>query len=241
MRFWDIRNADGGAKLYIYGEIAGDEWGKWTEDDKCPSDFVKALAGLSGKHIDFYINSPGGSVFGGMAIYNQLKRHQGGITAHVDGLAASIASVIMLAADTIEVPANASVMIHNPAMPMLGYYGEQELRSTADLLARLRDQIAGVYEARMAEPDSEWIRTLMEDEHWMMGAEVGELFTGVSNIAAVHAAALAHGVDWYVKAPDAVKAQGKPEIPLTPDDGLDLRIRLCVAQTSVNRRKDVLR
>jgi ATP-dependent protease ClpP protease subunit len=169
-KFFEFQNVADRVALYIYGEIAGDQWGKWTDDDKAPSDFARDLAAAAGKPIDLYINSPGGSVFGGMAIYNQLKRHAGSVTAHVDGLAASIASVIMLAADKVIVPSNALVMIHEPSNPMVGYYTAADMRGIADALDRVAKSIVGVYVARMTKPDEAAIQEKMAAETWLNGS-----------------------------------------------------------------------
>src|SRR6056297_1980647 len=92
------------AELYIYGVIGFDP------DAKSFSEEMKAI---QGKDLSVYINSPGGSVFDGMAIVNQIERHEGKVTAYVDGLAASAASFILTAADEVYIAENASVMIHN--------------------------------------------------------------------------------------------------------------------------------
>src|SRR3712207_1077741 len=104
------------AELYFYGDIVSETWQSyWFEEDKCPqdvSDFLKELE--NSKDVDIYINSGGGSVFAGIAIYSMLKRHKGKKIVHVDGLAASIASVIALAGDEVIIPSYANFMIHNP-------------------------------------------------------------------------------------------------------------------------------
>ena len=83
------------ADLNIFGDIVSDEWGKWCDDDTCPTDISEFLKNLEGvQEINLHINSGGGSVFAGIAIYNMLKRHSAKITTYNDGIAASIASVI---------------------------------------------------------------------------------------------------------------------------------------------------
>lgn len=203
-RFWNIKNVADKVALYIYGEIAGDQWDKWTDDDKCPADFITALADAKGKDIDLYINSPGGSVFGGLAIYHQLKRYSGKVTVHVDGLAASIASVIMLAGSEVIVPENAMVMIHNPINFMYGYYGASDMREMADTLDRISNVIANVYLGQSGKTEDE-IKTAMENETWFSGKDAAEFFN-VKVSAPIQAAALAHGCTNFKNAPDAVKA-----------------------------------
>src|SRR5699024_3486255 len=104
----EIRNqTETKAQLNIYGDIVSDEWGKWSDDDTCPTDisnFLKDLDGVS--EIEMHINSGGGSVFAGIAIYNMLKRSKATVTTYIDGIAASIASVIACAGDRIIIPKN---------------------------------------------------------------------------------------------------------------------------------------
>ena len=79
------------AQLYIYGDICGSKWDKWTDDDKCPQDIADLLNSIdANSDVDVYINSGGGSVFGALAIVSQLSRHNGKKTAYVDGLASDI-------------------------------------------------------------------------------------------------------------------------------------------------------
>ena len=94
------------ADLYIHGDIVDDGW-KWFDSDITPADVRDQLDTLKGKELNVYINSGGGDVFAGTAIHNMLKRHEGKTVGHVDGVAASIASVILMACDEIVVPANA--------------------------------------------------------------------------------------------------------------------------------------
>src|SRR5690625_4825000 len=100
------------AELYIYGDIISGDW-KWEDSDVTSTevrDFLKDIEDVT--HLDIYINSGGGSVFTGMAIYNMLKRHKAHKRVIVDGLAGSIASVIAMAGDEIIIPSNAYLMIH---------------------------------------------------------------------------------------------------------------------------------
>lgn len=116
----EIKNqTDNEAEICFYGDINSDsmgEWSKYFPDDKCPSDIKEFFDQLSDdvEKIHVHINSGGGSVFGGIAIYNLLKNHKAEIIVHVDALAASIASVIAMAGDKIIIPKNAQLMIHKP-------------------------------------------------------------------------------------------------------------------------------
>ena len=109
MKFWEFKNEGERAALYLYGEISTESW--WG-DEVTPKEFKEDLDACSGP-LDVHINSGGGEVFAGQAIYNMLKRYDGDVTVYIDGLAASIASVIAMAGDRIVMPANALLMIHN--------------------------------------------------------------------------------------------------------------------------------
>ena len=104
------------AELFFYGDIVSNTWQSyWYEEDKSPQDVVDFLADLDDyRSVDIYINSGGGSVHGGLAIYNILKRYSGEKIVRVDGIAASIASVIALAGDRVIIPKSAQFMIHKP-------------------------------------------------------------------------------------------------------------------------------
>src|SRR5699024_9388020 len=100
------------ADLYIDGEIVTDEW---YDSDTSAAGFRDGLKEIGDVSIiNLHINSPGGSVFEGIAIYNMLKQNKATVNVYVDGLAASIASVIAMSGDTIFMPKNAMMMIHNP-------------------------------------------------------------------------------------------------------------------------------
>ena len=100
--------------LYFYGDIVSATWeSMWFEEDRCPQDIADFLNQLDGyEDIDIYFNSGGGDVFAGLAIYNQLKRYSGHKVGYVDGMAASIASVIMFACDELHFATGAQAMIH---------------------------------------------------------------------------------------------------------------------------------
>ena len=127
-RMWDLKQRADAADtldLYIYGDVAGDSKNWWTgeitQSETSANALRDALAEYpDAKEIAIYINSYGGSVFEGTAIYNQLKRHSAHKTVYVDGFACSIASVIAMAGDTVVMPRNSLMLIHNMSM---GIYG----------------------------------------------------------------------------------------------------------------------
>jgi len=163
------------ADLYFYGDIVSSWWGAWDDTDQYPSAVRDFLNEAKGKNLNIYINSGGGSVFAGMAIYNMLKRHEGFKTVYVDGLAASIASVIALAGDKIIIPANAYFMIHKPWMMAIG--NANELRDMADTLDTVEEGILNVYNEHLVDGiDIETIKEMMEQETWMTGEEAAKYF-----------------------------------------------------------------
>ncbi|MGL5427169.1 MAG: head maturation protease, ClpP-related [Cetobacterium sp.] len=138
----EIKNkAENISELYILGEITSN---KWHENDIEPADVVELLNGIGENDaLDIYINSPGGSVFAGIAIYNMLARHKGHKRVFVEGYAASIASVIAMAGDEIIVPGNAYLMIHKAWGFSSG--NADDLREAADMYERFDNTIANAY------------------------------------------------------------------------------------------------
>jgi ATP-dependent Clp protease protease subunit len=118
--------------------------------------------------INLHINSPGGSVFDGVAIYNSLKSHPARIEVDVDSVAASIASVIAMAGDEIRMAQNAMMMIHDPMGVAMGT--AEEMRKTAELLDQIKGVIAGTYAKRTGMKDAE-VMALMAEETWMSADE----------------------------------------------------------------------
>lgn len=164
------------ARLDFYGDICGDMWDKWVDDDKCPTDVSAFLAQIdNNEELEIHINSGGGSVFGGIAIYNQLKRHNGETIAYIDGLAASIASIIPLACDRIIINSSAQYMIHKPSMRASG--DANELRKNADLLDLAQQSITEIYMTRAKDGVSiEKISDMINRETWLIGSQAAEYF-----------------------------------------------------------------
>ncbi|MDE6984782.1 MAG: Clp protease ClpP, partial [Lachnospiraceae bacterium] len=120
------------------------EWQRYYPDDKAPKDVQDFLDQLDGTtRINVHINSGGGSVFGGIAIYNILKRYNAEIVVYVEALAASIASVIAMAGDKIIIPANAQMMIHKPSTFTMG--NADDIRRDADILDGCQKVILNTY------------------------------------------------------------------------------------------------
>jgi len=148
------------AEVWIFDEIG--MWGITA------SDFVQQLKALKSKSIDVYLNSPGGEVYDGMAIHNALRNHAADVTVHVEGVAASIASVIAMGGDKVIMAPNATMMIHEGHMVAIG--NSQDMRKAADLLDKVSAQIADVYAQRTGEPADTW-RERMKSETWYNAKE----------------------------------------------------------------------
>lgn len=145
--------------IYVYDEIGAGFFGGVSAKQ-----FVDDLNGL-GKldMIDVYINSPGGDVFDGVTIYNALKRNQAEIAVHIDGLAASIASIIAMAGDSITIAENGMMMIHDPWTFALG--NAAEMRKQADVLDQVAGTLVNTYMSRTG-LDAAEVKDLMGAETW---------------------------------------------------------------------------
>ncbi len=130
--------------------------------------FLNDLRTVTTDEVDVEINSPGGDVFAGLAIYNGLRASGKKINVKVLGLAASAASLVAMAGDTIEMPENAFMMIHNPWGFAMG--GADEMRNTADVLDKIGTGLVSTYAKRTGKTDQE-ITALLDAETWMTAQE----------------------------------------------------------------------
>lgn len=149
------------ADIYIYDEI-----GFWGVTARQFVSDLQALGDIS--HINLHINSPGGDVFEGIAIFNALKFHGAAITVHIDGIAASMASVIAMVGNPVVMPENTMMMIHKP----WGFAGgdANDMRDYADLLDKMESVLIPAY-AEKTGKSAEEIAAMLEDETWMNGSE----------------------------------------------------------------------
>lgn len=163
-----IKNLTGKtADLYIYGEIVDNTDWKWDEYDVMPDDIREVVDQLDNLDtLNIYINSPGGSVFAGTAIYNMLKRNKAKKIVHIDGVAASMASVIALVGDEVYMPSNAFMMIHKPWT--FAYGDANDFRKVADDLDIIEKGFLTAYEENLRDGvDIEEIREMLEKETWL--------------------------------------------------------------------------
>ena len=173
--FFDIKaSADGkSADVFILGEITTWAWEELGEMSSVVfKEKLDAVGDVSTIHL--YCNSPGGSVFEGIAIANMLKRHKARVIGHVDALAASIASNIIASCDEVRMPSNSMLMIHNALNRVFG--NSAELRKAADDLDRINDMQVETYMAKVGNKTTEEnIRALMDAETWISAKEAYEL------------------------------------------------------------------
>jgi ATP-dependent Clp endopeptidase proteolytic subunit ClpP len=163
--WYEIRNsADDVAEVLIYDRIGE----SFFDDGVTAKGFVEALKGVTASQIHLRINSPGGSVFDGFAIYNALRRHPAQVTSYVDGMAASIASIIALAGDEVVMAENALFMIHDPSMLAMGT--ADDMRKAADLFDKVGGQLVDTYAERTG-LDVDDIRDAMAAETWYTADE----------------------------------------------------------------------
>lgn len=218
--FFDIKaSVDGtSADVFIMGEIT--QWA-WEELGEMSSVIFKekldALGDVS--TINLYVNSPGGSVFEGIAIANMLKRHKAKVIGHVDALAASIASNIIASCDEVRMPANSMLMIHNA---MGGIFGNaKELRKYAEDLDRINCVQVETYMAKVGDKTTEEnIRALMDAETWISAKEAFEL--GLCDVVeeANHMVACINEMQLknFKNAPDILAQQLEPQQALSDEE-----------------------
>ncbi|WIK88147.1 Clp protease ClpP [Varibaculum cambriense] len=167
-RFWNWLtpqasdpNSDGGERvLRINGVIAEESW---LDDDITPAVFASELSAGSGP-VTIWLNSPGGDVVAAARIYNMLLDYPGKVTVNIDGIAASAASVIAMAASTVAMSPVSMLMIHNPATLAMG--DKTELSRALDMLESVKDSIINAYQLKTGLSRAK-LSKLMDAETWM--------------------------------------------------------------------------
>lgn len=177
-KFWSMADVgEDEAEITMYGEIVDRrpvDW--WTGEPEpglfiSPEGFLEDLAQVKGKsRVTIRINSIGGDLYTGMAIYNQLKALPGQKTVVIDGIAASAASVIAMAGDVIQIPVGGTVMIHEPSAFLADSYDQQQLKGVLKMLDAASKSAAEVYAGKTGlEVDA--VRSMMAKTTWMIGQE----------------------------------------------------------------------
>jgi ATP-dependent Clp protease, protease subunit len=158
--FKNAPDKDGEVELSLYDEIGSFGIGA--------KEFIAELKEHKDQHIHLRINSPGGEIVEGSAIYNALTRHKGGLTVHIDALAASMASVIAMSGDPVYMSDNALLMIHNPWTLAAGE--AKDLRKQADLLDTMKSNLIRAYQKKSG-MEEKAIAKLMDEETWLDAVE----------------------------------------------------------------------
>ena len=158
------KNQDNEATIYIYDEISW--WGIEAQQ------FAEELKAIDAKTVNIRINSPGGNVFDGTAIANAIKQHKSKTVIHIDGLAASIASIVALSGDEIRMAENAFFMFHEAWSMTVG--NADDMREEADLLDKVDGMLVNTYAKKTGKEDKE-IKDLMRAETWLTAEEALEM------------------------------------------------------------------
>ncbi|MGQ5524262.1 head maturation protease, ClpP-related [Chitinimonas sp. PSY-7] len=215
--FQAVAGQDDSDTLYLYDMIVGsdDEAAWWG--GVSPQSFVKTLNGMKASTIHLRVNSPGGSVFAGRAMEQAIREHPSQIIVHVDGLAASAASFLIMAADEIHMAPGSFVMIHNAWVMAMGNAGE--LRSSANLLDQIDASQVKTFAKRTGQPDAE-ITEWLNAETWFSAEKAVEL--GFADKIADDKAPEAKARQWDLSAfrnspvGQAPTPPDKPAAPETP-------------------------
>ncbi|MDR5654245.1 head maturation protease, ClpP-related [Ruixingdingia sedimenti] len=208
--WYRIRARASGAEVLIYDEI-----GAYGVSAK---GFLAELGALpDGVPIDLRLNSPGGSVFDAVAIYNALQRHAGTITVWIDGIAASAASYIAMAGDEIVMPENAFLMIHDPAGLVMGTAAE--MREMADTMDKIAGSMIRGYAARSGRTEEE-IAALMAAETWFDAGDALEAGLATRMIAPVRIAA-SFDIARFRNAPPVLAQAIADPVPEAGPNGLE--------------------
>lgn len=210
--------ASGSAQLMIYGPIGGSIWDMGIT----AVDVAHLLREAGERPIDMFINSPGGDMFQGVAIHTLLARHPGTVTGSIDGLAASAASVVMLAADQLDMAKAGFVMIHDAMSPT---YGNADThRASADLLDKVSVSMAELYADKAGE-DADYWRALMtvnrEDGTWYTSQEaldVGLVDNVIQPAEDTEDTAYARLSAWSNVLPDKIRADVQAHAREIDDD-----------------------
>lgn len=161
-RFYQLTNvSEDSATLYIYGDITSI---KWFENDVCVYDLAKEIGDLNGKALTVRINSYGGEVAEGLAIYNLLKSYEGEVTTVCDGFACSAASVVFMAGAKRIMPRSSLLMIHNAWTWASG--DADGLRKAADDLEKITQPSVEIYTS-VSNLDADEIKAMMDAETWI--------------------------------------------------------------------------
>lgn len=184
MNFWNFKDeTPNSIDLYIKGMIESDDnWIKeyYGEQYTSENKFIRELDKYKNKDtINIYINSIGGSVFAACGIYSKLNRCASKINCYVDGIAASAATIILMAADVVYMSVNSLLMIHDPTTVLYGNYSKEELESNTQALDKIKEAIVESYLLKV-KISKEELYEMMSKETWITAKEAAEM--GFANV-----------------------------------------------------------
>jgi len=199
-----IKNkSDTKAEITLYGAIGGGFF-EDTISAKQFSDELKKLPDTV-KEISLRINSPGGDVFDGMTIYNRLKQHKAKVTVYVDGIAASIASIIAMAGDEIIMGEGTQIMVHLPWT--FAYGNARDFEETINRLDDITEQMISIYAKKTKKSRAE-IKSMLTDETWLDSeTAISEGFADKVVGESLGVAASLIDKKWLHKTPKNIKIQ----------------------------------
>ena len=214
------------AELYFYGDICGSGWDKWLAEDKAPQDVADFLHSLDGKkRVDVYINSGGGDVFGGMAIYNILSRYQGETVAHIDGIAASIAGIIPFACDRVVAKPSAQLMLHKPWSVCAG--NADDMKKCIESLNTCEKSIIDIYASHAANgTTAEKIKSMIDRETWLTCGEASQYFNIEIEAGEPAQASISGFYSNYLHAPESLSEWHEEPKNDTPERKRKLQLEL---------------
>lgn len=218
---FECNQSDKRATLYLYGDIGAEFF-----DGIGSEEVALALEAVpSDMPIDVRINSLGGAIHEGVAIYNLLRERSAEVVTHVDGYAASIAALIFMAGDRRTMAQSSRLMVHDPWGGVEG--GADDFRRYASQLDQAKDMLLGVFSDRTGQ-DREQVAEMMAAETWMLSPRAAELgfATEVRDAAAI--AAYARTWDAFKNAPECLAA---PQ----PTEGQSKRRKLAAESAKVSR------
>lgn len=203
-RNFKVEAKDDEASVYIYDVIGYDFW---TGGGVTAKAFTEELSKITASTVHLFINSPGGDVFEARTMISAMQRHPANFIAHVDGLAASAASSIAVAADTLEMAPGSMLMVHNAWTVSMG--NKNAMRETADLLDKIDGTIAADY-ARKAGVDAEQAAEWMNNETWFTADEAVSAKLA-DRVVGEKVKAQAWNLSAYDKAPEAPEPEAVPD------------------------------
>lgn len=212
----DAVAGSGEATIYLYdmivdSDIEAEYWGGVS-----PQAFIAALNAIDAGTIHLRVNSPGGSVFAARAIEQAIREHKSTIVAHIDGLAASAASFLVMATDSIQMAPGAFMMIHKAWS--IAYGNADDMNKMGGLLEQIDGSLVKTYAARSGQ-DAEAIATMMADETWLDADKAIELGFADSIAAEEKTKAAAWDLSAFAGAPKAAPLPEENQAP-EPDAAL---------------------